>query len=222
MTSSVKVYNQIKDLTAYLIGQSLCNDQQFPTLANYGKVTEISFPGAKNLGNTLKNVAYSDIYAEMLRTHAYSVRMIDGALLQLMYRFHDEKCSAHRLAFFPSPDLGEFQNNPDIYEADEIYADILAKNIVTFPVRFDYDDDDALFVELHHPKSHLTLGQYKNCRIPVNGPLSPRTFLDFILRSFYNTAHRKYCEDLPKPDFSFDETIVGAESKVMHVFAPRH
>ena len=62
--------------------------------------------------------------------------MLDGALIQMTYEFSDKKLRRHRLAFFPSPHLEEFQNNPDIYLDDEIYADVVAKNIVSFPVRF--------------------------------------------------------------------------------------
>jgi hypothetical protein len=57
--------------------------------------------------------------------------------------------------------LEEFQNNPDVYLEDELYADVIAKCNVPF--------------------SYLTLGHYENCRIPVTAPLTPHWSIDFIL-----------------------------------------
>ena len=218
MVASAQVHKQILALTADLIGLSLCNDQNFPTLTKLpGRQIDISYSGASNLSIVLKNLPYSEIYHELKRTQAYNLKMIDGALIQIMYRFVDDKLVSHRLAFFPSPDLHEFQNNSDIYETDEIYADVIMKNIVTLPVRFDFDISEGVFEELHHPKSHLTLGQYHNCRIPVSAPVTPWAFIDFILRNFYNTAHRRFCSKVTNFTDCFQKTISQIETNVMHV-----
>jgi hypothetical protein len=119
------------------------------------------------------------------------------------------------LAFFPSPNLDCFQNDPEIYELDDIYADILSKNIVTFPIRFDFDP--ANFTDVDHAKSHMTLGQYKNCRIPVSEPLTPALFIDFILRNFYNTAYRKYSDELQFCSDYFPKSISPNEQRVLHL-----
>ena len=74
--------------------------------------------------------------------------------------------------------------------------DVIKKNIVPFPIRFDYDCRDEVVVNITHPKSHLTLGQYQNCRVPVSAPLTPYIFALFILRNFYNTAFNKYSEKI--------------------------
>ncbi len=114
------------------------------------------------------------------------MKLADGALVQLLYETHDDKIVSHRLAMFPSRDLESFQNEPELYQSDNIFADILSRSIVTFPVRFDYNRSDIQ----GHPNSHLSLGQYKNCRIPVYGPIMPKTFINFILKSFYNSFLR--------------------------------
>ena len=146
--------------------------------------------------------------------------MLDGGLIQMMYEFSNETLQRHRLAFFPSPHLEEFQNNPDIYLADEVYADVVAKNIVPFPARFDYDAREGIHQELVHPKSHLTLGQYEHCRIPVTAPLNPARFIDFILRNFYHTAFIRYADKLPNYGDSFAESILPSERRVIHVVVP--
>ena len=164
----------------------------------------------------LKNLAYREIYYQLVQDHAYNVKMLDGALIQMMYRFSNGTLQSHRLAFFPSPDLEEFQNNPDIYIEQAIYADVIARNIVPFPLRFDYNAQEGHI----HPRSHLTLGQYEHCRIPVTGPLTPFRFIDFILRNFYHTAFNQYADSLPRIRDSFDKSIRPEEERIIHLTVP--
>jgi hypothetical protein len=166
----------------------------------------------------LKNLPYSEIYNELDRARCFNFKMLDGALISLRYRFDGGQLCEHNLSFFPSPDLEHFQNDPEIYLEDEIYADVLAKNIVPFPIRFDFSSDVTKFVEIDHPYTHLTLGQYKNCRIPVCSPLAPFTFGGFILRNFYNTAFVKYSSHIPHRGASFAKTITPMEQNIPHVY----
>ena len=207
-------------LTTDLIKCSLCEEQKFPSLRDEpSNIKKIDF-GKSDLSIVLKNKPYQEIYNELLRTQAYNLKMIDGALIQLMYKFHGNSIRSHRLAFFPSPYLEEFQNNPEIYEEDCIYADIIKKNIVPFPLRFDFDCRGEVVVVIDHPQSHLTLGQYHNCRIPVSAPLTPSLFIDFILRNFYNTAYNKYSEKISKYNEVFMNTIEISEQGLSHFQLP--
>lgn len=211
---------QVEKLTADLIKCSLCEEQKFPSIRNESsKIKKIDF-GKSDLSIVLKNESYQEIYNELLRTQAYNLRMVDGALIQLMYKFQNNSLQSHRLAFFPSPYLEEFQNNPEIYEEDSIYADILKKNIVPFPLRFDFDCREGVVKVVDHPQSHLTLGQYQNCRIPVSAPLTPSMFIDFILRNFYNTAYNKFSDTIRKNNEVFMNTIHELEKGLSHVQLP--
>jgi len=210
--------NQVGHLTTTMVGLSLSNDQNFAS--THGDVEgdfEITVNNATKMSVALKNIAYCDIYQELVQARCYNLKMLDGALITLRYRFRAGKVFEHSLSYFPSPDLEHFQNDPEIYLLDEIYADVIGRNIVPFPVRFDFSDDAAKFVEIHHPYSHLTLGQYENCRIPVCSPLSPFSFGGFILRNFYNTAYRKYSDDIPVAKLLFANTITANERKIPHV-----
>ena len=100
---------------------------------------EVTFEGAYHVSIAMRDIAYAEIYQHLVQAGAYSAKMFDGALVQMMYKFSNGNLQSHRLAFFPSPHLEEFQNNPDIYIEDEVYADVIARNIVPFPLRFDYD-----------------------------------------------------------------------------------
>lgn len=216
------ILRQINRLIAALIEVGLSSHQKpcFQRSVGPGPGTEVTFAGAEAVSVALKNRSYREIYDHLAKESAYLLKLPDGALIQMMYRFAGGELAQHRLAFFPSPYLEEFQNNPDLYLRDEIYADIVARNIVPFPLRFDFDARTDIHRELDHPKSHLTLGQYENCRIPVSAPLTPFRFLEFILRNFYHVAHRKYAEQLPRFPESFENTILTAEKRVVHVTIP--
>jgi hypothetical protein len=100
-----------------------------------------------------------------------------------------------------------------------LFGDIFVINAVRTPIRFDFEISEEQFVEVDHPKSHLTLGQYKNCRIPVSGPLTPYRFMRFILRNFYNPAYAEVDMDDVAASTSFPDTITAKERRILHVAA---
>ena len=189
-TIAIKFYQQINEITSSLISVSLSQEQNFPSL----KDGVIYIKDKLDLSISLKNIKYSEIYTELEKNKNFNFKLIDGALIQMMYTFHDNELIKYRLAFFPSPTLEAYQQSPEVYEEDEIYADILLKSIMPTPIRFDFDPASA--TELNHPTSHLTIGHYKNCRIPVFGVMTPNMFMDFILRNFYHVAKNKFSNQI--------------------------
>ena len=220
--TDIKIKLQIDAITKYVIEKSLSGDQKFAFLRDGNSVgrREIAFPGSQNVAIAMSNIPYDEIYQSLSEMGSYNIKMLDGALIQMMYEFENQTLTRHRLAFFPSPDLVGFQDTPDAYLEDELYAEIVARNIVRIPIRFDYDASESVHVDLVHPKSHLTLGQYANCRIPVTAPLTPIQFMDFILRNFYDTAIRKYADGLPSSANRFGDSISPAEREVTHIAVP--
>ena len=216
-----RIRRQINELISYLMKVGLADDQNSAFWRSAkAKVVQITFKGSEHVSIALRDREYNEIYRVLAQQRAYNVKMLDGALIQMMYEFIDSHLHRHRLAFFPAPNLEEFQNDPEVYLADEIYADVTSKNIVPFPIRFDYDARGESHRELTHPKSHLSLGQYSNCRIPVTSPLVPSWFIDFVLRNFYDSETTRYVEKLPASNYSFDRSISSAECSIIHVAVP--
>ena len=221
MPTPSQVTDQINRLVGYLVEVGLADDQNFAFQRNgSGDLVETTFRRANQISIALRDRPYDEIYRHLIKERAYNVKLLDGAILQMMYEFSSATLRRHRLAFFPCPYLEEFQNNPDIYLKDEIYAEVVARSIVSFPIRVEYDARDGFHHELVHPKSHMTLGQYKNCRIPVSAPMTPIRFVDFILRNFYHTAFHLYADKLPKLSGAFPESIARSERGVTHVVVP--
>ena len=220
MLTARKIYEQVNRLTIDLIETGLCDAQNFPSMNHYsGNIDEI---GVSNTDNSvfLKSVPYTEMFRQLTKKKIYNFKMIDGALISMLYRFENNDLTTHYLSFFPSPDLELFQNEPDLYLEDELYNDIVDKRIVTVPLRFDFDKDDKACKPITHPISHLTIGQYKNCRIPVATALTPYQFLSFIIINFYHTAHEKYNDRFSVFKDCFETTIFEEETELIHVRTP--
>lgn len=222
MLSSKIIYNQIQRLTKELIETGLCDAQNFPSMnKRSGGVEEIGVGRADN-SIFLKSISYSEMYYELVKNKIYNAKMIDGALIYMLYRFENNKLLTHRLSYFPAPDLEVFQNEPDLYLEDEIYVDILDKRIVTVPFRFDFDRNEGVYKPVDHPISHLTLGQYENCRIPVSAALTPYQFVSFVMRNFYHTAQVKCGEKFTVFKDKFEKSIFDEEVEILHVSTPNY
>lgn len=214
------VKNELDALLASLIERGIADDQNFPALRQLSTDGwEVSFDGAEHVSLAMGDSDYSEIYRELSEKRSYNVKLIDGGLLQIMYLFKDDRLVRHRLAYYPSPNLSPFQMEPDAYLRDELFLDIVSRRIVPFPLRFDFDEAGA--EDVIHPGCHLTLGDVKDCRIPVSAPLTPRWFIEFVLRNFYQTREHDFVAGLPAHRFSFADTLTRDESRVIHVVVPQ-
>lgn len=213
--NSKKTISSIHAITQGLISNGICDDQNFAAEIVTNNETQVSYSGFSDISIALKNVEYKEIYNYLLSKRQYNFRLIDGGLIQLLYCFgKEDRLIKHRLCYFPSPSYESFQNEPDLYLDEScFYADMILKSILPVPVRFDFDPANAH--ELVHPASHLSLGQYKNCRIPVVAPICPANFINFILRSFYNTAAQTL--SLTFPGIFMEHTILDLERKTIHL-----
>lgn len=216
MSKAQDTCNEINAITTRLIELGLSNDQNYSFLKSVGRDREtVDFPRDQDFSIILKNVPYDELYATIKQAREYNVSLADGALLQLQYSFEEDEVVKHRLAFFPSPDLTEYQNDPEVYDQDIIYAEILDRRVVPTPIRFDFDRHS--FISVQHPMSHVTIGQYKNCRIPLKSALSPFRFIEFILGSFYNTAFNNYRNKISNTGIIHPTTITPDECLGVHL-----
>ena len=211
--------DQINRLIRHLVEVSLADDQQF-AFRREKSVVEITFENAGYVSSALGDAPYAEVYEAFARNRVFNTKLLDGALIQMMYIFEDGALRQHRLAFFPAPHLERFERDPDLYEKDQMYADIVARDILPLSVRFDYDSRGDRHTDVAHPKSHLTLGEYAHCRIPVTAPLTPHRFVDFILRSFYRTRSGDLASALPRFTGTFAGSMTSVERSVLHVTVP--
>lgn len=208
--------DEVKKITELLIRDGMSINQNFPIVREEKIIT---WANQTDISVALRSVSYTDIYNELDEDKNYSIKMLDGALIQMMYSFtHKGSLVAHRLAYFPSPSKEQYDKRyeeyEEIYFGECLYHDIIVKNVVTFPIRFDYSNDITKYVELVHPKSHLHLGQYEHCRIPVCAPMPPHTFINFLLRNFYYKAFERM--GMIKSTLNFERCLSANEANLLH------
>lgn len=215
-----RIKEDIDGLISELIGKGICNDSNFSAIRPSGSKVDITFSGSEHVSIALGDIKYTEIYLELADKRSYNMRLVDGALLQMMYRVEGDELIQHRLAFYPSPSLLPFQDDPDAYMRDELFIEIVQRRIVPFPLRFDFDAREGVYIDVAHPKSHLTLGDVKRCRIPVSAPLTPRWFVEFVLRNFYQTEKYDFVGGLPQHKIKFPTSITANETGLMHMVIP--
>jgi hypothetical protein len=208
-------------VVTFLVSTGIADDQNWPYLETIGKTSLVTFENGNNLSVALKQLAYPELYSLMVELRLYTALLADGALFQVSYEFYGADLMRHRLGFWPSPFLQRFQDDPELYMEDVFYADVLSRAIVPFPVRFDFDARPGVYEPVRHPMSHLTLGQYERCRIPVSAALAPVQFAHFILRNFYNSAMVSLTDEFPPPSGCFADCIHAEEAKLAHFVVPK-
>lgn len=215
------VRKQLQDIYSRLISTNLSVKQFYPKeqMSPGGGVSIGSLP----LGSiSLRDISYEEIYIEIESNDGYHIKLPDGGLLIFQYTFDSAgTLTKHRLCYFPSFSLPSVDEAPHLYENDELYGDVILRKLVRFPIRFDYDP--GAHKDVIHPVSHLTLGQYENCRIPINGAVSPNAFVMFLLRNFYFNSYRKEKNKLDKKPHYIPKmnTLTKLEQEIAHFMSGR-
>lgn len=218
MKISKSIASQIESITRKLIESSFQVDYNWVSekqgVVVWDKYRDISF--------TLRKQPYEDLYAQCINERAFNFKLLDGAIVQFMYTCSRNEILKHRLAFYPNPNSDKFQDDPENFESehygDELFAEVYEKRALVFPIRFDFDIDEKFYIEHDHSYSHLTLGNYKNCRVPVSKPITPNKFILFILRSFYFDKFKDhYSNDDFECKVEFDNLLTEEELKHLHI-----
>lgn len=221
MTDHVEeLRREVKGLMGFMLRQGLADDTRLALEVRPGRegTLKLQSPYWAEAPKSITSVPYPDYYETIRLARSYDLRLLDGALIQLQYEF-DAKRNLRRSVqrFLPAPDLLPYQTSPDLYLRDELYGDVVGSQVVTVPIRFDYDGRPGVVKECLHPASHLTLGQYPNCRIAVAGPVTPYFFFEFILRAFYGAGDLWFGDLLPDRIVNPSRSITQAERVVLHI-----
>lgn len=211
MKKQEKVLREVRKVTQELIRCGLAEEYNFPIMQK----SEVVWEKYNDISHYLKNMEYATIYSEIEKNHNFNIKLPDGGILQLMYRFNNRgtELQAHRLAYYPSPSYEVYQNDAELYDADYLYGDILNKDVLPVIIRADYNNKNV-DSEIHHPYSHITLGGYKNCRIPANKPISPMQFVKFIMEHFYYEPSSQLDFDFElEGEVKFNEHIAENDAK---------
>ena len=219
MTTAEHIAAEIRGLIVHLVGSAITRDYYWPTTRRTRSMSTVSFDNDQYVADAMKLDTYKHVYTHLADRHAYNLMMLDGALVQFMYRFERRSLAGHRLAYMPAPDARQLH---DVFgdSRDGHLVAVTSRRAVPVPLRIDYDASERLHRPQTHPKCHLTLGEHRNCRIPVSSPMSPCRFMDFLLRSFYDDGEQAYANHLPKSRCQFTASIHAEERQIVHVVVP--
>lgn len=220
MTLPLLIQKDINEMMIALIRNALVNAQHFPVIK--GQVERdctIGFENDDKITISFGLDKYEDIYDRLLDNQVYSMRLLDGGLVQISYSFASAKMTRHRLAYYPNPHVGRDEDSYcDCEESESIALMLQRRNVVPFPIRFDFNIDEMLFVPIEHPRSHLTLGGFECCRIPISSPIPPIAFMRFILRNFYSLPGVLSTDILPSSSVSdLPRTIDPLEQRELYM-----
>lgn len=213
-----EIESQIRKATQMFALHNISMATNFPKWEEHDLVWE----RFQNLSFSLKNEKYHTLYKECLRAGDYNLVMIDGAILQMRYRFYKEIVTEHVLIYLPNPYVEKFQEDLPGYMAEyfsghDLFSEVANEEIICCPMRFDFNCEKKFWRDVDHPYSHLTIGNYKHCRIPVTSPISPNRFMKFILRNFYHEMFKQFLSDgFFTCPLKFADTISEKEKNQLH------
>ena len=214
---SKQIINAINGIVCSLVELGLASDKNYTGIRKTKEGDTVISVSEKPGVSFLRCESYSALYHEVEDRRAFDFKLLDGALISMCYVLRrNDTLKSHRLAFLPSPQLPQFQDYQTQYIGDVPYIDVVGPQVKPVPLRFDFDIDNAR--PITHPASHLTIGQYSNCRIPVSAPVEPAEFTTFIIRHFYDSPSLDNSSKINvKKMRLFDSTITPEESEIPHL-----
>jgi hypothetical protein len=137
---------------------------------------------------------YEEIFKAGLRYRAYNFLLEDYSYFQF---WHDSKYHHRtvRYAYCPNPfelirledkfsEKSAIYSGSDIHEAFQQALEEASLKIGRPPIRYDLALDDH--IEVEHPAAHLTVGGHTENRWPVSRVLTPKLFVLFICKHYYD------------------------------------
>lgn len=167
----------------------------------------------KNASNSIlfdNKKSCSELLDTIRPERQYTFLLYDKSIIQAEYQIKKDKIIKARLLFIKlQSKVWSFEELSEFADISNGIDEILSEDFGTPTIiRIDYDPENH--IDGHHPASHCTLNNVKECRIPMKSIISLGQFVEFILKQFYN-IELPYFEKA-----SFDTTITKLESTMIH------
>lgn len=168
---------------------------------------------------------YEKKHLGMILDRNFSFLMIDNSIVQCVYRFENFKLTYQKMAFYQSPFKMPYESHYQYYDqGEEDMVDGALKELGEI-VSLRFDHEPRHFKEVEHPNTHLHVGAYRNCRIPVNRPISAIIFFKMVIRNFYSISHDSFALFLDKnkgflKQEKYRESITKLENEYIHINVP--
>ena len=167
---------------------------------------ETKIKGFKNISYD-KNISTEEIRRNLIENNQYCFQFYDGSIFSYEAIINKDEIIKSNIVFIKCYDSEKKQEDKtwQDYQFDDGSDEKLGTPIY---LRIDIDEKGK---KSHHSICHLTLSNYKYCRIPLTNKISIQESLNFILNNFYNVYDAK----LPK--LCHERCITVEESKEIHL-----
>ena len=165
---------------------------------------------------------YEEEYYDMLSRGVYTFLMVDYTMLQYFNIYSRDTLVKQNIGYVQSPydvpyDLVEVEEEEE--ENEKVLTKICDLGSYT-RMRFEYDPDN--FENIKHPRTHLHLGCYKDCRIPINKPMRMYDYIKFVIKNFYSKKYDDFIRTISSEHYVFNEnayadTITSDEIQEIHI-----
>ena len=176
------------------------------------KLSLVTRPNRQNESNILfdRETSISSIADILLCNREYNLLLYDKGIFQFEFEISNGKIIKERFVFIKKQNKLWNKDEISFLDNDEIAEDWFI-NEIGIPIIIRIDFDEKNYVEMKHPMSHMTISNYDECRIPMQGPISISKFVNFVLNIFYN-------DNIEILDCSYDEiiTISNKEKQLLH------
>ena len=172
----------------------------------------VTRPNRQKESNILfdRETSISNIAETLLYNREYNLLLYDKGIFQFEFEIYNGKIIKERFVFIKKQNKLWNKEEISFLDNDELAEDWFIDEIgIPIIIRVDFDENN--YVEMKHPKSHMTISNYDECRIPMQGPISISKFVNFVLNIFYN-------DDIEVLDCIYDEiiTISNKEKELLH------
>lgn len=144
-----------------------------------------------------KNIMYSSfldakgMLDDILDNRQFTVELYDKSIFQFECIVNDNKIEKMRMVFLKKDNIIWEIEKINLYESQEDEQDEWFEISYGIPIMIRVDYDPSEYVDKVHSKSHLTLSNSQNCRIPMKTYFMFSEFVEFILINFYNIQIEK-------------------------------
>lgn len=155
--------------------------------------TEIISWNNKKSGSILydTSISASKMLEEILKEKQFCVELYDKSVFQFECVVKNEKIEKVRMLYLKKDNKIWSIDELGMTEANEDEMDQWFELNYGMPIMIRIDYDPSEYIELIHSKSHMTISNSENCRIPMKTYFMFSEFVSFILWNFYNIKIKK-------------------------------
>lgn len=178
-----------------------------------GSQEEITWSG-KNGKNYMfaTSMKAKDMLVKILDSTQFFIELYDKSIFQFECIVDNEEIKKIRMAYLKKDSKIWGVEELAFIESQEIVADEWFEKDYGMPIIIRIDYDPLEYKDIVHSKTHMTLFNVTNCRIPMKKYFMFSDFVSFILNTFYDIHI-----DKSPVIYNENETISENEKKVWHL-----